>query len=561
MHSINMSTSYLLTEEQLLCCICLDVFTDPVTLPCGHNFCKNCITEHLNFNSQHQCPMCKERVDKKYKLGVNKFISEMAVQFRQSTRKKASSSSEQHEETKPGRVSYDVPIGPKQTTLRTWLLLALGLTCFTIYSATNLKLHQTLCSLNVNQLFDTVEKEADNVCTEHKKLLELYCKDEQMSICRSCADSSHRLHHVVSLKEEYDGKKAEVGKMDSKLQLMIQERQLRVHEVAHSEKLSSEAADREMAAGIQVFTNLIQSLEQTKAELIGMIEEKKKAKKKRTKSFIQELEQEIFELMRWRTEVDQVSHSKDHLHFLQSFSSLKTVPPAKDWTEISICPASYEGMVSTAVVTAVNQLTETVRHEMKKLQEDELRVRQSAVDVTLDPDTAHPALILSSDGKQVHHGDIWKKLPENSKQFDPAINVLGKQSFSCRRFHYDVQVKGNIGWTLGVAEQSVNRKGEITLNPENGYWTICLRDRKGYFALANPPVPLSVNQPPEKVRVFVDYEDGLVSFYDVDTAVLLYSFTGCSFTEKLYPFFSPGASDGGRNSAPLIISSVNHSVL
>lgn len=261
--------------------------------------------------------------------------------------------------------------------------------------------------------------------------------------------------------------------------------------------------------------------------------------------------------------VERLSSSEDHLRLLWSSPSLTDPPPPSEgWTETSVCPASYEGITRTALVDAVNRLTETVRQETKKLQEAERRKRQQeAVDVTLDPDTAHPALVLSDDGKRVHHGDAWKKLPDSAKRFEPAINVLGKQSFSCGRFYYDVQVRGNVGWTLGVAKRSVSRKGDVVLNPENGFWTICRRNRRGYLALDDPPVPLSVNDHPATVRVFVDYEEGSVSFYDVDTSDLLFSFTGCSFTEKLHPFFSPGTSDGGRNSAPLVIAPVDQSVL
>ncbi|XP_073337210.1 E3 ubiquitin-protein ligase TRIM21-like [Pagrus major] len=547
------AANYLLTEEQLLCCICLDVFTDPVTLPCGHNFCKNCITEHLNYNSQRQCPMCKERVDRKYKLGINTFISEMAVQFRQSAGKKAGNSSKQHV-GQPRQVSFDVPTRPKVKAMKSYMLLALGLACMTIYFAINLKLHQTVSSLMTDQLFDIV---VADMCTEHGKPLELYCKNEQMSICRSCADSSHRFHHVVPLEEEYEVKKRELWKQEADIQQQILERQLKIQELKHSIKLSKDAADREIEGGVQVFTALIQSLERAKAELVRMIKEKQEMTEKHSKGFIQELEQETSGRMRRRAELEQLSRSKDHLHLLQSFPSLNAALLTKDWAEVSICPASYEGITRTVLVSTVEQLTDTIRKEMKKLQEAELKnIQQNAVEVTLDPDTAHPALIISDDGKQVHCGDVWKKLTYNSKRFEPAINVLGKQGFSCGRFYYDVQVTGKTGWTLGVAEGSVSRKGEIELNPENGCWSICLRNRK-YFVLANHPVPLSVNYHPEKVRVFVDYDEGVVSFYDVDGAALLHSFTGCSFTEKIYPFFSPGPTDNGRNSAPLIIFPVN----
>uniref|UniRef100_A0A3Q3JRY5 B30.2/SPRY domain-containing protein n=1 Tax=Monopterus albus TaxID=43700 RepID=A0A3Q3JRY5_MONAL len=162
-------------------------------------------------------------------------------------------------------------------------------------------------------------------------------------------------------------------------------------------------------------------------------------------------------------------------------------------------------------------------------------LQQFAVDVTLDPDTAHPNLILSDDGKQVIHGDVWKNLPDKPERFSDCVSVLGKQSFSSGRFYFEVQVKGKTEWDLGVARESVNRKGKITLRPRYGYWTVWLRNGNKYRANADSPVDLSLKSGPENVGVFVDYEEGLVSFYDVDVAALIYSFTGCCFTEKLYP--------------------------
>lgn len=193
-----------------------------------------------------------------------------------------------------------------------------------------------------------------------------------------------------------------------------------------------------------------------------------------------------------------------------------------------------------------------------KINKAELRsVQLFAVDVVLDPDTAHPELILSDDGKRVHHADERQDLPDNPKRFRDCVNVLGKQSFSSGRFYFEVQVKGKTDWTLGVSTESIDRKGELTLQPESGFWTIYLRNGDEYEAFDKPIVCLPLRCHPQKVGVFVDYKEGLVSFYDVDTADLLYSFTRCCFAENLLPFFSPCTNVGGMNSAPLIISPVN----
>ncbi|KAM3842100.1 E3 ubiquitin-protein ligase TRIM21-like [Diretmus argenteus] len=429
------AASCLLSEEQFLCSICLDVFTHPVTIPCGHNYCKSCITQHWDINTQCQCPMCKKRFNRRPELSVNTFISEMAAHYRESAQQKTS----------------------------------------------------------------------------------------------SCADQ--RIHQ------------------------MIQERQVKIQEIHQSVELSEEDATREISDSLLVFTALMQSVERGQAELIEMIEGKQKTTEKQAEGFIRELEQEISELLKRDSEVEQLSHTEDQLHLLQSFPSLNPPPPTRDWTEVRVHRSSYEGSVRRAV----SQLQDTLRKEMEKLIEAEVkRVQQYAVDVTLDPDTAHPKLILSEDGKQVNHGDAEKNLPDKPERFSKCVSVLGKQSFSSGRFYYEVQVKGKTGWSLGVVRQSINRKGQIAASPMNGYWTIFLRNGNEYEACADSPVLLSLTTRPQKVGVFVDYEEGLVSFYDVDAAALIYSYTGCTFTGKLYSFFSPFLNDGGKNSAPLIISPVNH---
>uniref|UniRef100_A0A671WD27 Uncharacterized protein n=1 Tax=Sparus aurata TaxID=8175 RepID=A0A671WD27_SPAAU len=475
------AASCLLTEDQFLCSICLDVFTDPVSTPCGHNFCKTCITQHWDKNNKCQCPNCKKTFNTRPELQVN--TSEQQV-------------------SKPGEVPCDVCTGTKLKALKSCLV------CLASYCETHLEPH-----LTKHQLINPVDNLEDRMCTKHDKLLELFCKTDQMCVCMLCTVLDHKTHDVVPLKEEYEGKKAELGKRDAEIQQMIQKRRLKIEEMKCSVELS----------------------------------------KKDAEGFIKELEQEISELEERSSEVEQISRSKEDLvNFFQSFQSLNAAPPTKDWTGVSVRPPSYEG----TVVRAVNQLEETLSKQMKKAELK--RVQQYAVDVTLDPDTAHPELILSDDGKQVYDSDVKKNLPDNPERFDTCACVLAKQSFSSGRFYYEVQVKEKTKWTLGVARESINRKGPIILTPQNGYWMICLRNKYECNVFADPPVRLFLECQPEKVGVFVDYEEGLVSFYDVDAAALIYSFTGCCFTQKLYPYFSPCVNDGGKNSAPLIISPVNH---
>ncbi|XP_076017934.1 E3 ubiquitin-protein ligase TRIM39-like [Genypterus blacodes] len=542
------AASRLQSEDQFMCSICLDVFTDPVSTSCGHNFCRTCITHYWNSNVQCVCPLCNKMFCTRPELEVNTFISEMAAEFRQSTKNKASRRSEEPA-AKPEEVQCDFCTGTKVKAIKSCLK------CEASYCETHLEPHLTAARLRSHQLIHPVDNLEDRMC---KKICVYLICPVVILLCLYMLGAVFypKYHEFVPLTEECEGHKAELEKTVAEIQQKIQQRRLKIQEINQSEQLSREAADRKKAEGLQIFATLKQHVEDIQADFMETVEEEKKSTEKQAEDFIKELQQELSELTVTAAEVEKLLLSGDYLHLLQSFSFISNAPPTKDWTQVRLHQRSHEGSLKKAVA----QLEETISKEVKKLLEKlELkRIQQFAADVTLDPDTAHPKLILSNDEKQVHHVDVRKNLPDKPQRFDPSVCVLGKQSFSSGRFYFEVQVKGKTEWDLGVTTETSKRKGDITLSPQHGYWTVMLRNENEFSACDASPLRLSLKSKPEKVGVFVDYEEGLVSFYDVDAAALIFSFTGRSFTHKLLPFFSPSLNYGGTSSAPLIISAVSH---
>ncbi|KTG03585.1 hypothetical protein cypCar_00017023 [Cyprinus carpio] len=449
------SSSGPLTEE-LQCSICLDVFTDPVSTPCGHNFCKSCLNKCWDNSQTCSCPYCKEAFSQRPDLKINTTLRELVGHCKKKTPEK-----------KP-EVLCDICEERKLKALKSCVV------CQSSYCETHLERHLRVTALKKHKLMDPVSNLEDYICQIHERPLELFCRDDQTCVCLMCHVTDHKNHKTVPLEEEGEEKKTQLMKTQKDVQQMIQERIEKIQDIKHS------------------------------------------------------------------AEVRKI------------YSSLCSPRNSRNCPEISM-------KTHVSLETLRRALTQLQRTLDEKLTKTELkRMQQYAVDVTLDPDTAHPDLILSDDEKQVRLGSIRQNLPDNPERFDICIYVLGKNGFSSGRFYFEVQVKGNTEWDLGLVRESINRKGKIKLRPSDGYWIVGLRNGYKYGAFAGPSVSLCVRMKPQRVGVFVDYEKGLVSFYDVESSSHIYSFTGQSFTDKLYPILSPALKNKGQDSAPLIITSVNY---
>ncbi|XP_035295556.1 erythroid membrane-associated protein isoform X1 [Cricetulus griseus] len=180
------------------------------------------------------------------------------------------------------------------------------------------------------------------------------------------------------------------------------------------------------------------------------------------------------------------------------------------------------------------------------------RARLHFVVVTLDPDTAHPKLILSEDRRCVRLGDKKRPVPDNPQRFDFVVSVLGSESFTTGCHYWEVYVGEKTKWILGVCSESVSRKGKVTASPANGHWLVRQSRRNEYEALTSPQTSFRLKESPKCVGVFLDYEAGVISFYNVTDKSHIFTFTH-SFSSPLRPFFEPCLHDEGRNTAPLII--------
>ncbi|XP_078497926.1 E3 ubiquitin-protein ligase TRIM39-like [Lissotriton helveticus] len=376
--------------------------------------------------------------------------------------------------------------------------------CRKISSGRNFRPNRQLGNLveMLNQLhLPPVKPQGENLCEKHEEKLRLFCAEDQKMICLVCRESKEHKTHSASPIEE---------------------------------------AAEECKVNLQKWPCLLKKEEEYVLESKVKEEEQYKNMRDKLRTEQQKIESEFEKLRQLLKENEQKLHEK-----LEEMEKKITMVENANITKLSNQITSLNALITEIekkcelpVCEFLKDVGSTLsRCNNEKLPYTEAQMKGCKVMVTLDPDTAHPELLLSEGRRRVREMDTAQTLPDTPKRFSEYSCVLGSEGFTSGRHYWEVQLlQEGEEWALGVAAESVNNKGEFTWSPEEGVWAV--QGLKGrYEALTSPETPLSPREKLLKLGVYLDYEGGQLSLYNADFMELLYTFPQAPFTQRLFPLF------------------------
>ncbi|MED6243104.1 hypothetical protein ATANTOWER_015009 [Ataeniobius toweri] len=357
----------------------------------------------------------------------------------------------------PGEVSCDVCTEQKLKAHKTCLV------CLASYCELHLESHQ---NLKKHKLIDHVSNLEGRVCKKHDKVLELFCRTDQQCVCLMCLNDNHAEHEAVPLERGFKDRRAMFENLASEMKKMENAKSVSLKKMKSSVQKHRKVSVNDIGQVVQILAALVASLQRKQDELVKVIEQKQKESEKQVENQITLPEEDLSDLSRRRSEIEQVIQSKDYLCLLQNCPS-KLPPDNTNLTDPLTEQHTYAGIVKQSVA----QIKERISYEMDMLnhkirssdccdpseqseEAENMRARKSlqdvwrppkdklmmfhqcnAVKVTFNPYSAHPHLIVSADGKTLSYGQSKQLFPALGWRFISGYAVLAKEGFSSGRFY------------------------------------------------------------------------------------------------------------------------------
>ncbi|XP_054857802.1 zinc finger protein RFP-like [Eublepharis macularius] len=443
-------------RQEVTCSVCLEYFTDPYTVDCGHNFCRSCIAQCLAESpTEVACPQCRVQIQPQ-NFKQNRYMANFVEISKQLSG---------HKERNPRR---------------------------------------------------------KNICERHQESLNFFCRNDQVRICLVCDKSEeHEGHDTIPV--EMAAQEFKVGMRSS-----------RTCEITFylCACLKMEEGKDKITTAFLVLREFLVDGEILVSNQLGKVE----------KEIARKLEEHMSRAAEKLSSFDHIFGKMEEMCRLPEDELLqKAGSNLQRWAREKFeKPVAYSAALKWKLweICDIHNFLEVSVNRVRALFDVGFQLQYQKAIVTFDPATAHPKLVLSEDCKTVRWDNQDRAVPDIPGRFDLHPCVLGCEGFNLGRLYWDVDVGVEGDWAVGVAKESVERKGEIVLSSEKGIFAIgkC-GDRYWAFEELNVAFPWKPLKP-MTIRVALDYIGAGVGFSDADTAAELFEFREDSFTdERLYPFF------------------------
>ncbi|XP_063791508.1 E3 ubiquitin-protein ligase TRIM11-like [Pseudophryne corroboree] len=506
-------------EAELSCSICLSTYTDPVSLRCGHNFCRDCIVRVLDTQEGagvYSCPECRTEYQERPALEKNRKLSNIVESFR--------SSHPEPEETPVFCTYCNSPVPATKSCLQ----------CEASFCDKHLSKH----SISTKHVLTepTVSFE-DSKCSVHKEMVKYYCSEDSSIICISCwVAGDHQGHHVEPLDVASEKKKETLRSVTETLKSEREETERRVQHLQGQRR-----EEKGKAAGVtervtDLFRDIREKVDNLERGVLGEISRQEEQMSLSVSDLITQLEKQKDELSRKISSIEEICNVTNPLTVLKQ-------EPESDVISHRSCDVTSDVRVAGCLDEMIisQMLHRRLLHLSDNLMDLQIKRQLSVMekaDILLDIKTASNYMIISEDCRSASYTDVNQQRPDGPERF-LVQQVLSSCSFSSGRHYWEVDVSAAEKWLIGVAGHSMDRKicgNESFIGYNNKSWNLSFTNKLG-ARHNNIYIHINPYSPVQTVRIYLDYEAGRLSFYQLcDPIRHLHTFSA-TFTEPLYAAF------------------------
>ncbi|XP_061566672.1 tripartite motif-containing protein 16-like [Cololabis saira] len=533
-----------LDQETFSCSICLDLLKDPVTIPCGHSYCMNCIKTYWDEGEKKipSCPQCRETFIPKPVLVKNTMLAALVEQLKKTGLQAAPAD---HCYAGPEDVACDVCSGRKLKAVTSCLV------CLASYCEKHLQPHHDAAPLKKHKLVDPSKNLQDNICPRHDEVRKMFCRTDQQSICYLCSVDEHKGHDTVSAAAERTERQREMEVSRQQIQQEIQDREKDVKLLQQEVEAINQSADKTVEDSEEIFTKLISLLQKRSSDVKQQIRSQQKTEVRRVRELEEKLQQEITDLKRRDAEMEKLRDMEDNNQFLHIYPSLSPLSESTHSSGISIRPLRYFQDVAAAVSEVRGRLQDILRDTWTNvslaitdvdvlLSEPQPEPKSRAgflkysCEITLDPNTVHRLLLLSEENRKVTVMKKHQSYSDHPDRFTNVLQVLSRESLTGRHY-WEVERKADLVG-VAVSYKNISRSGEpreCGLGRNDKSWSLyCYSDR---YVFCYNNIQTSVSGPPSsRIGVYLDHRAGFLSFYSVSGTMTLLHRVQTTFNQPLH---------------------------